>query len=57
MAFSSPFLYLNYSGDTQDVFAGYPADNVERLKSVRAKYDPYLVFTNLMPGGWKVESA
>lgn len=54
---ASPFLYLNYAGDTQDVFAGDPAENVERLKSVRGKYDPDLAFTNLMPGGWKVESA
>lgn len=49
-----PYLYLNDADQTQDVFSGYPAANVERLKTIRDKYDPGMVFTNLMPGGQKV---
>lgn len=53
----TPFVYLNDANGQQDVFAGYPAENVERLNEIRAKYDPDMVFTNLMPGGWKVANA
>lgn len=54
---TSDYLYLNDSDQTQDVFAGYPAENVARLKSIRAKYDPKMVYTKLMPGGFKVALA
>ncbi|RSL99004.1 hypothetical protein CEP52_009997 [Fusarium oligoseptatum] len=53
----SPYLYLNYADDTQAVFAGYPAANTDRLKEIRASYDPEMTFTDLMPGGWKVEDS
>ncbi|KAF4871836.1 Bifunctional solanapyrone synthase [Colletotrichum siamense] len=53
----SPFLYLNYAGAGQPVFQGYAGDNLQKMKDIRAKYDPDLIFTNLMPGGWKVEAA
>ncbi|KAI8278248.1 hypothetical protein K4K57_001583 [Colletotrichum sp. SAR 10_99] len=53
----SPFLYLNYAGAGQPVFPGYAGDNLQKMKDIRAKYDPDLIFTNLMPGGWKVEAA
>ncbi|KAI8201243.1 hypothetical protein K4K52_007335 [Colletotrichum sp. SAR 10_76] len=53
----SPFLYLNYAGAGQPVFQGYAGDNLRKMKDIRAKYDPDLIFTNLMPGGWKVEAA
>jgi hypothetical protein len=46
--------YLNDADQNLDGFGGYPVSNVERLKSIRNKYDPDMVFTNLMPGGWKV---
>lgn len=50
----SPYVYLNDANGAQDVFGGYPAENVERLKVIREKYDPSRVYTDLMPGGWKV---
>lgn len=53
----SPFLYLNYADESQAVFEGYPKENVARMKDIWEKYDPDMVFTNLMPGGWKVEKA
>lgn len=49
------YVYLNDADKGQKVFEGYGSESVERLKTVRAKYDPERVFTDLMPGGWKVE--
>jgi hypothetical protein len=54
---TAKYLYLNDADSDQLVFQGYPADNVERLKEIRTKYDPVMIFTRLMPGGWKVAHA
>ncbi|PSK60285.1 hypothetical protein B9Z65_435 [Elsinoe australis] len=54
---ANKFVYLNDADRFQDVFGGYPAANVQKLKSIRAKYDPSKVFTTLQPGGWKVDTA
>lgn len=55
-AFKVPsFLYLNDANVGQPVFQGYPAENLAKLQSIRAKYDPSKVYTNLLPGGWKVD--
>lgn len=51
------YLYLNDADKGQPVFEGYPAGNVRKLKQIRHKYDPEMVFTNQMPGGWKVAHA
>jgi hypothetical protein len=48
------YLYLNDAGEGQRVFESYGAKNLEKLKKVREKYDPLKVYTELMPGGWKV---
>lgn len=48
------YLYLNDAGKGQPVFEGYPSDSLQRLQNIRAKYDPDMVLTRLMPGGWKV---
>lgn len=50
------YLYLNDADKGQPVFEGYPAKSVQRLKKIRAKYDPDMTFTKQMPGGWKVEN-
>jgi hypothetical protein len=52
-----PYIYLNDAETGQAVFEGYPAVNLQRLKSIRAKYDPLKIYTNLMPGGFKVDHA
>lgn len=49
-----PFIYLNDADAGQAVFQGYPKENVAKLQAIRAKYDPGRIFTDLMPGGWKV---
>lgn len=51
------YIYLNDAEEDQAVFQGYPAENVLRLKEIRAKYDPLMIYTNLMPGGFKVAHA
>lgn len=51
------YLYLNDADYNQPVFEGYPKGNVMMMKMIREKYDPERVFTDLMPGGWKVDRA
>jgi hypothetical protein len=51
------YIYLNDADKGQKVFESYGSESVERLRMARAKYDPERVFTDLMPGGWKVEHA
>ena len=53
---AADFLYLNDANPGQDVFSTYPQENIERLKKIRAKYDAGRVYTDLMPGGWKVDT-
>lgn len=54
---TSSFYYLNEADEGQPVFESYPDGNLARLKRIRAKYDPKRVFTDLMPGGFKVDAA
>jgi hypothetical protein len=48
------YLYLNDAEKGQKVFEGYGKRNVQKMKEIRRKYDPKNVFTELMPGGFKV---
>ncbi len=52
---TAKYIYLNDA--EQKVFQGYPAENLQRLKEIRAKYDPGMIYTNLMSGGFQVEHA
>lgn len=52
-----PFIPMNNADKDQAVFAGYAAENVATMKLVREKYDPQAVYTNQMPGGFKVAAA
>ncbi|KAJ4365345.1 hypothetical protein N0V83_008966 [Neocucurbitaria cava] len=51
------YIYLNDANKDQDVFESYGAENVKVLQTIRAKYDPKRVYTDLMPGGFKVAHA
>lgn len=51
------YLYLNDADAGQDVFRSYGKESVDRLKEIRAKYDPDRVYTDLMPGGFKVDAS
>ena len=50
-----PYLYHNYASQEQDVFPGYGKENLAKLKSIRAKYDPTAVYQELQPGYFKLE--
>ncbi|KAE8149171.1 FAD-binding domain-containing protein [Aspergillus avenaceus] len=47
-----PYRYSNYSSRDQDPLASYGVENIERMKSVAAKYDPDGVFQKLQNDGW-----
>ncbi|KAL3304205.1 FAD binding domain-containing protein, partial [Colletotrichum asianum] len=49
-----PFLYLNNAGNGQDVFNTYNAANLQRLKTIKTKYDTEGVYTSLLVGGFKL---
>ena len=49
-----PFLYINYAASWQQPIEGYGKASVERLLKVQNLYDPRRVFTNLVPGGFKM---
>lgn len=49
-----PFLYVNYAAPWQRPIESYGKDGVERLRKVRKAYDPKRVFTDLVPGGFKI---
>ena len=48
------YIYMNYAGRSQDVFAGYGEENQARLRSVAKKYDPGNKFRELWKGYFKV---
>ncbi|PMD56688.1 FAD binding domain-containing protein [Hyaloscypha bicolor E] len=54
---AAQYHYMNDAGLGQEIFQNYGAGNLAKLRSIRAKYDPLKVYTNLMPGGWKVDAA
>lgn len=49
--------YMNDAGYGQEIFQNYGPGNLARLQTIRDIYDPLKVYTNLMPGGWKVANA
>ena len=51
------YIYLNDADKGQKAFESYGVENVLKLKAIREKYDPIKVFTNLMPGGFKIDEA
>jgi hypothetical protein len=51
-----PYVYLNYAGKNQNPIASYGAKSVAQLKQTRNTYDPKKVFTNQVPGGYKIPS-
>jgi hypothetical protein len=49
-----PYIFMNDASWNQDVLGSYGAENLQRLKDVRARYDPDQVFHKLVPGGFKL---
>ncbi|KAI1389989.1 uncharacterized protein F4822DRAFT_220141 [Hypoxylon trugodes] len=50
----NPYVDLNYAKTTQEPFLSYGSDNYSFLKAAAKRYDPALMFQNLMPGGFKL---
>ena len=48
-------LYLGDSAGWQKPYEKIPKENLKKLKSIRAKYDPNLVFRKLNSGGFKLD--
>ena len=48
---------MNDAETGDEVFQGYGQENLQKLKEIRAKYDPDMTYTKLMHGGWKVGDA
>ncbi|XXG97659.1 hypothetical protein Hte_003966 [Hypoxylon texense] len=48
------YIYLNYADRDQDPIGSYGAASVSRLRAVRERVDPKGVFTNQVPGGYKI---
>ncbi|KAK3297312.1 uncharacterized protein B0H64DRAFT_391891 [Chaetomium fimeti] len=48
------YVYMNYAGKTQDVYAGYGKQNVAKLRRVAKKYDPREKFGELWQGYFKL---
>lgn len=46
--------YLNYVDETQKPLESYGKDNVEFIRKVAAKYDPYGMFQKKVVSGWKI---
>jgi hypothetical protein len=51
---ASEFVYMGDAGEWQDPFAGFPKENVARMKEIRSSYDPEGVFSRLNWGGFKL---
>ncbi|KAI1633023.1 putative FAD-binding oxidoreductase [Biscogniauxia mediterranea] len=54
MGIASEFLYMGDAGEFQDPYLAFPAQNVQKLRDVRSRYDPGQVFTKLNWGGFKL---
>ncbi|KAI0538640.1 FAD binding domain protein [Xylaria digitata] len=54
LGLSSEFLYMGDASETQDPYPGFPLENVQRMRDIRAAYDPLGVFSRLNWGGFKL---
>ncbi|QKX55035.1 uncharacterized protein TRUGW13939_02126 [Talaromyces rugulosus] len=48
------FVYMGDAGEWQDPFAGFAPANVQRMREIRAAYDPNGTFSKLNWGGFKL---
>ncbi|KAF2744284.1 Glucooligosaccharide oxidase [Sporormia fimetaria CBS 119925] len=51
-----PFIFQNDASRTQNPIGSYGAANVQKLKTIAAKYDPTQVFQNLQVGGFLLKN-
>ena len=51
-----PYIFMNDASFDQDVIGHYGAESLRRLRAVQGRYDPELVFQELVSGGFKLPS-
>jgi hypothetical protein len=51
-----PYVFMNDASRDQNPIASYGQANVQKLKSIAAKYDPARVFQNLQSGGFLLKN-
>lgn len=51
---STEFVYMGDAGEWQDPFVRFAPGNVEKMKTIREKYDVDGVFSRLNWGGFKL---
>ncbi|KAF3922887.1 hypothetical protein ABW20_dc0100043 [Dactylellina cionopaga] len=51
---SHPYYYLNYARKQDKPIQSYGSASVARLQAAAQKYDPFKIFQNQVPGGFKV---
>jgi hypothetical protein len=54
MKLGNRYIYQNYAGLGQDVFASYGDENKQKPIEISRKYDPHQVFQKLQPGYFKL---
>lgn len=54
LGIANEFIYMGDAGEYQNPFISFPAEHVEKLREVRACYDPGHVFAKLNWGGFKL---
>ena len=54
LGLASEFVYMGDAGEWQDPYAGFPSENVARMRKIRSAYDPAGVSTTLSWGGFKL---
>ncbi|KAJ5162801.1 uncharacterized protein N7500_004631 [Penicillium coprophilum] len=54
LGLASEFIYMGDAGEWQDPYAGFPVENVARMRKIRSSYDPAGVFSTLSWGGFKL---
>ncbi|KAJ5734885.1 uncharacterized protein N7483_000010 [Penicillium malachiteum] len=54
LGLASEFVYMGDAGEWQDPYAGFPGENVDRMREIRSAYDPAGVFSILSYGGFKL---
>jgi len=51
---ASEFVYMGDAGEWQNPYAGFPNENVARMREIRSSYDPHGIFSRLNWGGFKL---
>ncbi|KAK7715225.1 hypothetical protein SLS64_003923 [Diaporthe eres] len=54
LGIANDFIYMGDASETQNPWLGMPFENIQRMRQVRADYDPKGVFTVLNWGGYKL---